>query len=553
MTVHVINLDRDTERLEQFRRLNAHVGEIRRVAAFDGAKLDRAALAREGFCEPDLRYSNGSLGNARSHMTLWRQAVEQSAVMTIAEDDAVFAKHFSETSTAFLARLPADWHIVLWGWNFDAFLWAEIPEGVSRCKLEFNQDDLRRNLEEFRNHHQAHAPVRLRHAFGMLAYSVSPHGARALLDLCLPIKNQRVEFPGFDVVIENRSFDSTLNAVYPRLKAYACMPPLAASENLHESSRTNAWEQVAQFDPGNPDTLPPPVAPALPPLPDPAPTVMLAILARNKAHLLADFLRCVEALDYPKSSIDLYVRTNDNGDDTEPILRAWLAQHGARYRSVDFDHRRPPRAEAIALEHHDNPHAWATGRLRVLAQIREASLRAAQKLGSDYYFVVDCDNFITPWTLRALIDLRKPIAAPMLETVPRVMRYSNYFCGVDANGYYAEHPEYDDIRWRRRSGVFEVPLVHCTYLIAASALPQLAYHDDGPESMEFVTFARVARTQGIDQWIDNRHGYGELLYFEGEAESTTLQQEIEVWKKIREQVMRRVLGDRPPAPAAPSG
>ncbi len=553
MTIHVINLDRDAERLEKFLRLNAHVGEIHRAVAIEGARLDRAALEREGFSERHLRYSDGSLGNAHSHMTLWRQAVERGSVTTIAEDDAVFAKHFSEASASFLAGLPEDWDVVLWGWNFDAFLWAEIPEGVSRCKLEFNQDDLRRNLEAFRNGRHAHVPVRLRHAFGTLAYSISPRGARAMLDACLPLKNRRVEFSGFDVVIENRSFDSMMNAVYPQLKAYVCMPPLAVSENRHETSNTRAWEKVAQFDPGDPDTLPRPVAPALPPVPHPASTVMLAILARNKGHVLADFLRCIEALDYPKASIDLYVRTNDNGDDTEAILRAWLAEHGAAYRSVDFDHRRPPSADAIALEHDDNPHAWATGRLRVLAQIREASLRAAQTLGCDYYFVVDCDNFITPWTLRALIDARKPIVAPMLETAPRLMRYSNYFCGVDANGYYAEHPEYDDIRWRRRSGLFQVPLVHCTYLIEAAALPGLAYHDDGPQSMEFVTFARVARAQGIGQWIDNRHGYGELLYFEGEAESTTLEQEVAIWRGIREKVMRRVLAADSPAPAAPSG
>jgi len=542
VTVHVINLDRDTERLATFKRLNAHVGEIRRAVAVEGAKLDRAQLAREGFCERDLRYSNGSLGNAHSHMTLWRQAVEQGAVTNIAEDDAVFALHFSEASKAFLAGLPDDWDIVLWGWNFDAFLWVEMPEGVARCKLEFNQDDLRRNLETFRSRRHEHVPVRLRHAFGTLGYSVSPRGARALLDACLPLTNRQIEFPGFDVVIENRSFDSMMNAVYPQLKAYACMPPLAASENRHETSRTHAWEKVAEFDPGDPDTRPPNVAPPLPPILEPTPTVMLTILARNKGHVLEDFLCCIEALDYPKSAIDLYVRTNDNRDDTEAILRAWLAEHGAQYRSVDFDHRRPPRADALVLEHEDIPHAWTAGRLRVLAQIREASLRAAQALGCDYYFVVDCDNFITPWTLRALIDARKPIVAPMLETVPRVMRYSNYFRDVDETGYYVNHPEYDDIRWRRRSGLFEVPVVHCTYLVEAAALPRLAYHDDGPEAMEFVTFARVARAHGIGQWIDNRHGYGELLYFEDEAQSVTLEQEAEIWQRIREGVMRRVLG-----------
>src|SRR5439155_3364960 len=51
------------------------------------------------------------------------------------------------------------------------------------------------------------------------------------------------------------------------------------------------------------------------------PRVLVAILAKQKEPALPLYLDCIEALDYPKSSIVLYIRTNNNTDRTEQILR----------------------------------------------------------------------------------------------------------------------------------------------------------------------------------------------------------------------------------------
>ena len=45
-----------------------------------------------------------------------------------------------------------------------------------------------------------------------------------------------------------------------------------------------------------------------------APRVLLAILAKQKEPTLPLYLDCIEALDYPKASIILYIRTNNNTD-----------------------------------------------------------------------------------------------------------------------------------------------------------------------------------------------------------------------------------------------
>ena len=50
---------------------------------------------------------------------------------------------------------------------------------------------------------------------------------------------------------------------------------------------------------------------------------MVAILAKQKERMLPLYLERIEALHYPKSFIVLYVRTNNNTDGTERILRQW--------------------------------------------------------------------------------------------------------------------------------------------------------------------------------------------------------------------------------------
>jgi GR25 family glycosyltransferase involved in LPS biosynthesis len=239
MAAYVINLDRDQERWDVFRAMNARCGAFTRFSAVDGREADRAALERDGIIARDLTYNNGQLGCALSHLALWRLAVAERRVVTAIEDDAILAADFMAARDEFIGRLRDDWSIVLWGWNFDRSVWAEIPEGVAKSVLSFDQDALRANIETFRQQRATHAPVRLRHAFGSLAYSVSPAGAAALLEMCLPLARKFIRFEGFGIGIPNNGIDCMMNTAYPKLKAYVCMPPLAVSENRQEISHTH--------------------------------------------------------------------------------------------------------------------------------------------------------------------------------------------------------------------------------------------------------------------------------------------------------------------------
>ena len=64
------------------------------------------------------------------------------------------------------------------------------------------------------------------------------------------------------------------------------------------------------------------------------------------------------------------------------------------------------------------------------------------ELGCDFYFVADVDNFIRPATLRELVALDLPIAAPLLRSITPERFYSNYHAEIDASGYYKNCDQY---------------------------------------------------------------------------------------------------------------
>ncbi len=191
-------------------------------------------------------------------------------------------------------------------------------------------------------------------------------------------------------------------------------------------------------------------------------------LQSRKQPALPLYLDCIEALDYPKSSIVLYVRTNNNTDRTEQILRDWVARVGHLYAAVEFD-----AADVASRVEEFREHEWNATRFRVLGQIRNASLQRARELDCEFYFVADVDNFVRRATLRELVALNLPIVAPLLRPIIPEKLYSNYHAEIDPAGYFKGCDQYYWILSRQVRGVVEVPVIHCTYLIRADVIPEL--------------------------------------------------------------------------------
>jgi hypothetical protein len=166
--------------------------------------------------------------------------------VTIAEDDAVLNRRFSEKARKVMAKLPADWDIILWGWNFDSILHCEIIEGLKQGVMRFDAAPLREKQDRFQELDVDPLPLRLFGAFGVLCYSVSPKGARFLRSHCFPLRNEIIPIPGLGRPLRNFSIDVLMNKYYRVLNAFVSFPPLAWSENDKTASSLFTPEMQAR-------------------------------------------------------------------------------------------------------------------------------------------------------------------------------------------------------------------------------------------------------------------------------------------------------------------
>jgi hypothetical protein len=238
--------------------------------------------------------------------------------------------------------------------------------------------------------------------------------------------------------------------------------------------------------------------------------ITIAILAKDKAHTLDLYLSCIENQTWPQSQTNLYIRTNNNNDNTAQILRDWIARVGNKYAQIYFDDTNV--AEPVQ---NFGQHEWNYTRFKVLGKIRQDSVNWAYENNS-HYFVADCDNFIFPDTIERLFNTNVPIVAPMLRCCASDI-YSNYHFAIDENGYWGPGQMYYTLLHQEVRGIIEVSVVHCTYLIRHEVLNKI-YYDDASERHEYVIFSDSARKQNIPQYLDNRKHYGYISFAETSEE-----------------------------------
>lgn len=234
------------------------------------------------------------------------------------------------------------------------------------------------------------------------------------------------------------------------------------------------------------------------------PKITIAILAKDKAHVLPLYLQCIENQTWPKEDTNLYIRTNNNNDNTVDVLKGWLKKVHKKYNKIFFD-----ASDVQEQVQQFGQHEWNDKRFKVLGSIRQASIDWAFEQSS-HYFVCDCDNFIVPETIDALYKTGLPIVAPLLHSSNT---YSNYHAEIDDNGYYKQNEFYYPLLYRKIKGIVEVPVVHCTYFIRRHILPSVSY-DDNSHRHEYVIFSDTARKKEIPQYLDTRSVYGRLTFAE---------------------------------------
>lgn len=235
MRTYLINLDRTPERLADFHRVNAHLKDVTRFSAVDGRTIDRRKLVERGILAEDVRYTDGAIGNTLSHLRLWNRAIELREPITVAEDDAIFHYQFESLAPEVISQLPADWHIIWWGWNFDACTIFDFLPGLSMISACLTANQISSRRDTFQNMPVRPAPYRLLCCFGTPCYSVSPAGAERLTSLALPIRHFTITIQGVGE-IHNSSIDIVLISICRQINAYASFPPLILTPNERSKS-----------------------------------------------------------------------------------------------------------------------------------------------------------------------------------------------------------------------------------------------------------------------------------------------------------------------------
>jgi glycosyl transferase family 25 len=231
----VINLDRTPERMRNFIETNPHLSHAIRFSAIDGKLVSRSKLVESGQFREPIFYSDGALGNMLSHRGVWEIAAARDNYLTVFEDDAIVHQDFTARASKLIEALKSDWDIVLWGWNFDESMSFDIFPGVP-CLAHFSQSDLRALSHKIQKMDFAPTLHKLRYAFGTMAYSISPKGAQKLLNLTVPNEPFLCRVPLFHLEVENTGTDSVMTVLYNQLDAFACLPPLVVTRNLHAQS-----------------------------------------------------------------------------------------------------------------------------------------------------------------------------------------------------------------------------------------------------------------------------------------------------------------------------
>ncbi|UCI09541.1 glycosyltransferase family 25 protein [Mesorhizobium sp. B1-1-8] len=238
--IYLINLDKSIGRLSHYMENNPHLsnGTVR-VSAIEGASVDRSKLVRDGTIAEDCTYRPGSLGCALSHISLWKFAISENRPITIFEDDVYASVDFFRESALLTSKAPADWDLIKWGFIFDPlFLWLDM--GFSKAKLEFYERQASKHPRQFQTDSYSRSLFRIAHSFGLQAYTITPRGARILLEKCLPLQKRLIPFPGTGVVLEDTGIDCAMCAAYSSMQAFVCVPPLVIPDDTQPSDRVIA-------------------------------------------------------------------------------------------------------------------------------------------------------------------------------------------------------------------------------------------------------------------------------------------------------------------------
>ena len=236
-----VTLDPPGLRYQTFLKNNSHL-TVETFQGVKGAELSKEEIISQGLATSELAFSpmltNGAVGCAASHRSIWDRCIDEEKGYLILEDDCYTHPKIGEFINKNM-RLLMNIDICFFGINTDSILQTIAPTGLVSLSLF----DPKNPSEEWIRHAitktniQQVAMHRLIKAFGTCAYFISPNGGKRLKTKIFPLSLETTTIPLITDKMPRVSIDRAANGEYSKLKAFVCQPFLAYTPNTDSKTK----------------------------------------------------------------------------------------------------------------------------------------------------------------------------------------------------------------------------------------------------------------------------------------------------------------------------
>ena len=239
LNAYVITLAPESERFKRFSQLNKHL-DWTIFNAIRGENISINDRLNKGYVTEEAALSglvtDGSLGCALSHYTLWQEVAASGAGALIMEDDVVTHRKISKYIIRSSDLESKD--ILFFGCNTDSIMGVISPQGVRHVTAFKEKNPSYDEIISILSKTKISRVTCWRYlkGFGLCCYFITPNGANKLIQMLFPLRLEGVLIPYVSSNVPGISPDRRLNALYENIWSYITIPFLALTPNTDSAT-----------------------------------------------------------------------------------------------------------------------------------------------------------------------------------------------------------------------------------------------------------------------------------------------------------------------------
>ena len=98
-----------------------------------------------------------------------------------------------------------------------------MDSGLAKGKL-FREGSPMTDIEQAQRAPVSSQALKMVSVLGTIAYTVSPRGARRLLDYCLPLRKRAIELPDAGAAMPDKGIDCAVCGAFASMQVFLCLP-----------------------------------------------------------------------------------------------------------------------------------------------------------------------------------------------------------------------------------------------------------------------------------------------------------------------------------------